>query len=74
MLKMIRNLPSLALIAGLSIGLGLATPVAAGMKGDTVSTNGHDFVIELNEGKLIRLDQEAESVFIANPAVADVSV
>ena len=74
MLKMIRNLPSLALIAGLSIGLGLATPVAAGMKGDTVSTNGHDFVIELNEGKLIRLDQEAESVFIANPAVADISV
>lgn len=30
--------------------------------------------IELNEGQLVRLDKPASSVFIANPAIADVSV
>ncbi|HMB75396.1 MAG TPA: pilus assembly protein N-terminal domain-containing protein, partial [Kiloniellaceae bacterium] len=52
----------------------LPTSGQAAMQGSHVEATGDAFTIELNEGKLIRLNREASSVFIANPGVADVSV
>nr|NIS43549.1 BON domain-containing protein [Desulfuromonadales bacterium] len=58
----------------LLLGCLLVAPAAAEVDGSSLSTEGRSLVVELNEGKLIRLNQEADSVFIANPEVADVSV
>ena len=64
------------LVGALAVLVAGLTPIAshAAVDGSHVATSGEDFTIELNEGKLIRLAREADSVFIANPAIADVSV
>ncbi len=43
---------------------------AASLSGST----GSPVVVELNEGRLVRLSSGATSVFIANPAIADVAI
>ena len=58
-------------IFALLFGL-IAGPAAAASP--TVVSPTEPIAVELNEGKLIRLDQPAASVFVANPAIADVSV
>jgi pilus assembly protein CpaC len=45
----------------------------AALKGEAVPTNGNPISIEIGEGQLLRLDSAMSSVFIANPAIADVS-
>ena len=40
----------------------------------TFAPPGQVLTIELNEGQLVRLSKRANSVFVANPAIADVSV
>ena len=62
-----------SVLASLLILLGamLAPPALAN---NEVSTDGEPIVVELNEGKLIRLEKPANSVFIANPGIADISV
>ena len=61
--------------AFLALGILTFVPQAmAGLEGSTLSTDGRNLVVELNEGKLLRLNSEADSVFIANPGIADVSV
>ncbi|MCZ6772804.1 MAG: type II and III secretion system protein family protein [Proteobacteria bacterium] len=64
------------LVGALAVLVAGLTPITshAAVDGSHVTTSGEDFTIELNEGKLIRLAREADSVFIANPAIADVSV
>lgn len=64
------------LIGALAVFAASILPAAsqAAMQGSHVENSGDAFSIELNEGKLIRLDREASSVFIANPEIADVSV
>ncbi len=52
----------------------LPTAAAASVFGSTVTTSGDAFTVEVNEGKLLRLNADAASVFIANPAIADISV
>jgi len=52
----------------------LAPTAHADVDGSSLATEGRSLVVELNEGKLIRLNTDADSVFIANPEVADVSV
>ncbi len=49
-------------------------PAGAQVAGSIVSTAEQAYTIQLNEGRLVRLDREASSVFIANPEIADVSV
>ncbi len=63
-------------VAALVWLLALFAPMTANAKllGTTIETSGDTFVVEVNEGKLIRLDRDIASVFIANPAFADVSV
>ena len=46
----------------------------AGLDGTSLATDGRSLVVELNEGKLLRLNADADSVFIANPGIADISV
>ncbi len=48
-------------------------PASAGLQGRAVPTNGDPIVVELSEGQLLRLDRAMSSVFIANPAIADIS-
>jgi pilus assembly protein CpaC len=45
----------------------------AALQGRAVPTNGDPISIELDEGQLLRLDRSMSSVFIANPAIADVT-
>jgi pilus assembly protein CpaC len=53
-----------SLLPGATGGARIASPL----------TRGEAVVLELNEGQLLRLDRPAASVFIANPAVADITV
>ena len=62
-----------AAVLGLAMALAPLS-VSAALLGDTVETNGDDFTVEVREGKLIRLDRDVASIFIANPDIADVSV
>ena len=59
---------SILLSATLMAGSG-----EAALQGDAVPANGDPIVIEIGEGQLLRLDAAMSSVFIANPAIADVS-
>ncbi len=61
--------------------LAAACILAAGLGQDrvqaqevTVAPPGQTLEVELNQGRLIRLSRPAASVFVANPAIADVSV
>ena len=49
-------------------------PAAGQVAGTVIPTDAEAFAIELSEGRLLRLDRPANSVFVANPEVADVSV
>ena len=62
----------------LSIALAVTIAVTAGqasasLQGRAVPTNGEPLMIELSEGQLLRLDRAMASVFIANPAIADIT-
>jgi len=64
------------LAAGLALA-GLATPLAlqAAQPGAmVVSTQATAINIEVNKGRLVRLEQPVTSVFLADPAIADVQV
>ncbi len=41
---------------------------------EIIRTTGEPMVIEVNEGNLVRIDQPAAAVFVANPDIADVAV
>ena len=64
----IRVAAAVALSVTLAAGSG-----EAALQGRAVPTNGDPIAIEINEGQLLRLDRAMESVFIANPAIADVT-
>lgn len=68
-------LRGLLLISAL-LALLVASPSGAyaATAGSITAANGDKVTIELSEGQLIRLDRSASSVFIANPAIADVAV
>jgi pilus assembly protein CpaC len=54
-----------------ALALGAVMPVSAQ---EQVVATGAKIQIERNEGTLLRIDQPAASVFVANPAIADVAV
>jgi pilus assembly protein CpaC len=41
---------------------------------EIIRTTGAPMVIEVNEGSLVRIDEPAAAVFVANPEIADVAV
>lgn len=49
-------------------------PASAAKKETVVGPKDPPIVMELNEGRMVRLKEPAASVFIANPDIADVSV
>ena len=65
--------PWLTAVVILMTGL-MPLSAAASVFGNTVTTSGDAFTVEVDEGKLLRLNADAASVFIANPAIADISV
>jgi len=63
----------IAALALLALGLaGAPTRSAAAV--DVVPPTGGTLTIEMNEGSLVRIDEPAAAVFLANPDIADVAV
>ena len=50
----------------------MAQPVSGGAQ--LISTQASSMRVEVNKGRLVRLDQPAASVFVADPAIADIQV
>ena len=68
-----RQIPWLVLIALVAWGLvGQSTAVHA--RAEIISLSTEQVDLEVNKGKLIRLNRKAASVFIADPDVADIQV
>ena len=65
---------ALAAIALLALGLLPPTAGSALAQATTIGPGTQSLTIEVNEGQLIRLNQPASSVFIANAQIADVNV
>jgi len=67
---------SRTVLAAISVVVALvaAGPEAAQAQQATTTSASQTIYVELNEGQLVRLAKPATSVFIANPAIADVSV
>ncbi|MDF3073420.1 MAG: putative CpaC [Alphaproteobacteria bacterium] len=58
---------------GAAVGINAAvTPAAAASV--VTGTSGRDVVIEINRGALVKLQAPADTVFIANPDIADIQV
>ncbi len=69
-----RALPKILAIALVLLLPLLSTPVGAGVVGKAVRTDGQSFIVEMNEGQMLRFDRDVTSVFIANPEIADITV
>jgi len=65
--------PILALL-GAALCLGIANAPAQAASQQIVAANGQPIVLDVSKGKLIQLSQPANSVFVADPDVADVQV
>ena len=64
--------PILAIFAGFALLGAAAAPAVAAPK--VIAPAGAALQIEVSKGRLIRLDQPANSVFVADPDIADVQV
>ena len=67
------SLPFLLAAMALALLLGVAATSPARAI-DIVGTSGLPLRLEMNEGRLVRLDRPASTVFIANPEIADIQV
>ncbi|RMF11601.1 MAG: type II and III secretion system protein family protein [Alphaproteobacteria bacterium] len=65
-------IPALALFAVATVGDGVHGSAKAGA--EIVETNGLGILVEVSNGKLVRLDKPASNIFIADPEVADIQV
>lgn len=65
------SLPTFLVAALLALACGASSVLA---QSEVISASGEGITVELNEGKLVRIDDPAASVFVANPAIADVAV
>lgn len=64
--------PALAILAGFALLVLACAPALAAPK--VIAPAGAALQLEVSKGRLIRLDQPATSVFVADPDVADVQV
>lgn len=69
----------LASCVGISAAMAQAVPPSAPVKAQSngarlVATQATAMRIEVNKGRLVRLDQPATSVFLADPEIADIQV
>lgn len=65
---------ALACILGLGLTAGMATPLGPAGAIEFVTTTGAALQLEVNKGRLVRLDRPAGTVFIADPEIADIQV
>ena len=65
---------ALACILGLGLTAGMATPLGSAGAIEFVTTTGAALQLEVNKGRLVRLDRPAGTVFIADPEIADIQV
>lgn len=63
----------LALAAALLVGAVLLPPGPLGAA-EVIAPTGQTLTVEINEGRLIRIDAPASAVFLANPGIAEVSI
>ena len=70
-MKILPILGALALALGCALASGADRPARAQ---ELVPTTGAPIGIEVNKGTLIRLDRNADTVFVADPGIADVKV
>jgi pilus assembly protein CpaC len=64
----------IALQLGSCVGIGAAMAQPASGGAQLISTQATSMRVEVNKGRLVRLDQPAASVFVADPAIADIQV
>lgn len=77
--KLLRSLiPSVAFLVMGSLSAGLlpttSTPAIANTGAQVVDTGALEINVEVSKGTLVRLEQPASNIFIADPEVADVQV
>ena len=65
---------ALACVLGLGLTAGLATPLGPAGAVEFVTSTGDALQLEINKGRLVRLDRPATTVFIADPEIADIQV
>ena len=66
----LKDLP--ALLTAAALALAAAGPATA--QSEIIRPDAGHIAVELNEGTLVRIDSPADSVFVANPEIADVAV
>ncbi|MCH8835281.1 MAG: type II and III secretion system protein family protein [Proteobacteria bacterium] len=64
---------ALACVLGLGLTAGMATPLGPAGAVEFVTSTGA-LQLEVNKGRLVRLDRPAGTVFIADPEIADIQV
>ena len=64
----------LACVLGLGLTAGMATPLGPAGAVEFVTSTGTVLQLEVNKGRLVRLDRPAGTVFIADPEIADIQV
>lgn len=69
-----RLLSTLLAIAGIIFVTFLAAPKVHSAPLEVVSRGHQDMTIEVNKGRLLKLQRPARTVFVANPEIADVQV
>ncbi|MFQ5617803.1 MAG: type II and III secretion system protein family protein [Rhodospirillales bacterium] len=65
---------ALACVLGLGLTAGMATPPGPAGAVEFVTGAGTALQLEVNKGRLVRLDRPASTVFIADPEIADIQV
>ena len=65
---------ALACVLGLGLTAGMATPLGPAGAVEFVTVTGAVLQLEVNKGRLVRLDRPASTVFIADPEIADIQV
>ncbi len=65
---------ALACVLGLGLTAGMATPLGPAGAVEFVTSTGAALQLEINKGRLVRLDRPAGTVFIADPEIADIQV
>ena len=65
---------ALACVLGLGLTAGMATPLGPAGAVEFVTGSGTSLQLEVNKGRLVRLDRPAGTVFIADPEIADIQV
>ena len=65
---------ALACVLGLGLTAGMAMPLGPAGAVEFVTGSGTFLQLEVNKGRLVRLDRPASTVFIADPEIADIQV